>query len=97
MKNWVGLTSMCIILKGPVACFQIHVNKALKRWGVGEVPEGKKADGEGPKTLLTGLQKALLSKCSQEKNLTQAIFPQCDLSTISLGNQLIKIKTFRCD
>lgn len=38
MKNWVGLILMYIILKGPVACFQIHVTKALKGMG-GEAPE----------------------------------------------------------
>lgn len=37
MKNWVGLILMCIILKGPVACFQIDVNKALKGGGVLEM------------------------------------------------------------
>lgn len=37
---------MCIILKGPVACFHIHVNKALKEDG-GGVPEMEVKYGKG--------------------------------------------------
>ena len=48
MKNWVGLILMCIILKGPVACFQIPVNKALKGVGLGVgVPEREVKYGKG--------------------------------------------------
>lgn len=39
---------MCIILKGPVACFQIPVNKALKGVGLGVgVPEREVKYGKG--------------------------------------------------
>lgn len=56
---------MCIILKGPVACFHIHVNKALKEDGGGGAPRNgsevwKRQDQEGLETLVTGLWKALL-------------------------------------
>lgn len=55
---------MCIILKGPVACFHIHVNKALKEDGGGAPRNGsevwKRQDQEGLETLVTGLWKALL-------------------------------------
>jgi len=46
MKNWVGLILMCIILKGPVACFQIPVTKALKGRG-GEISEMEARYGKG--------------------------------------------------
>lgn len=39
MRNWVVLILMCVILKGPITCFQSHVNKALKGEGEREVPE----------------------------------------------------------
>lgn len=38
---------MCIILKGPVACFHIHVNKALKEDGGGGLPEMEVKYGKG--------------------------------------------------
>lgn len=65
MKNWVGLILMCIILRGPVACFQIHVNKALKGVGSRGSPRNgsklwKREDQEGPERVLTGSWKALL-------------------------------------
>lgn len=67
---------MCIILKGPVAYFQIHVNKALKGAGglageglrrlrnESEVRGKKEKNPEGPETFLTGFWKARLQKHS---------------------------------
>lgn len=64
MKIWVGLILMCIILKGPVACFQIHVNSSLKKDGRVSPRNGsevwEREDQEEPETFLTGSWKALL-------------------------------------
>lgn len=78
---------MCIILKGPVARFQIHVNKALKG-AEGLAGEGLRSlrnesevrgktekNPEGPETVLPGSWKARLQKHSQEESPTHAVFP----------------------
>lgn len=51
MKNWVALISVCIILKGPVACSQADINKASRETGgVGQSPrdgtEGQRKGGQ---------------------------------------------------